>query len=79
MPLIGVPTAQLKWACCLESLHKPVMLGAHPGIGHPIEDMPPELRDWFIPYGQSVYGVRYHFDGELVAILAVRHGKEAGY
>lgn len=54
-------------------------LGAHPGIGHPIEDMPPEFRDWFIPFGQSGYVVRYRFEGELVAILAVRHGKAAGY
>ena len=54
-------------------------LGAHPGIGHPIADMPPEFRDWFIPFGQSGYVVRYHFDSELVAILAVRHGKEARY
>ena len=54
-------------------------LGAHPGIGHPIEDMPPEFRDWFIPFGQSGYVVRYHFDGNLVAILAVRRGKAAGY
>ena len=52
-------------------------LGAHPGIGHPIEDMPPEFRDWFIPFGQSGYVVRYRFEGELVAILAVRHGKAA--
>jgi plasmid stabilization system protein ParE len=50
-------------------------LGAHPGIGHPIEDMPPEFRDWFIPFGQSGYVVRYHFDGEFVAILAVPHGR----
>ncbi|MGO8953982.1 MAG: type II toxin-antitoxin system RelE/ParE family toxin [Rhodomicrobium sp.] len=54
-------------------------LGAHPEIGRPIEDMPPEFRDWFIPFGQSGYVVRYRFDGGLVAILAVRHGKEAGY
>jgi len=54
-------------------------LGAHPEIGRPIEDMQPEFRDWFIPFGQSGYVVRYRFDGALIAILAVRHGREAGY
>ncbi|MGO9545979.1 MAG: type II toxin-antitoxin system RelE/ParE family toxin [Rhodomicrobium sp.] len=54
-------------------------LGMYPAIGRPIEDMPQEFRDWFIPFGQGGYVVRYRFDDDLVAILAVRHGKEAGY
>jgi plasmid stabilization system protein ParE len=51
----------------------------HPEIGRPVDEMPPEFREWFVRFGDSGYVVRYRYDGELVAILAVRHGKEAGY
>lgn len=54
-------------------------LGTHPEIGRPIEEMAPEFREWFIQFGNSGYVALYHCDGESVAILAVRHGKEAGY
>ena len=55
------------------------VLGAHPEIGRPIAGMPPEFREWFIPFGDSGYLTLYRYDGELVAILAVRSGREAGY
>jgi len=54
-------------------------LAAHPEIGRPIDDMPPEFREWIIQFGDSGYVRLYHYDGEQVAILAMRHGKEAGY
>lgn len=54
-------------------------LAAHPEIGRPVEEMPPEFREWFVQFGDSGYVVLYRYDGELVAILAVRHGREAGY
>jgi plasmid stabilization system protein ParE len=54
-------------------------LEAHPEIGRPVEDMPPEFREWFIQFGQSGYVALYRYNGKQVAILAVRHGKEAGY
>ena len=54
-------------------------LGAHPEIGRPVEDMAPEFREWFIPFGDSGYVALYRYDGDAVVILAVRHGKEAGY
>jgi len=54
-------------------------LGKHPQIGRPVEDMPPEFREWIIEFGRSAYVVLYHFDGKQVVILAVRHGREAGY
>jgi hypothetical protein len=41
--------------------------------------MPPEFREWLIPFGAAGYLVLYRYDGELVAILAVRHGRAAGY
>ena len=54
-------------------------LAAHPAIGRPVEEMPPEFREWFIPFGDSGYVALYRYDGDSVAILAVRHGKEAGH
>ena len=54
-------------------------LGMHPEIGRPVEDLPSEFREWIIEFGQSAYVVLYHYDGKQVVILAVRHGREAGY
>ena len=54
-------------------------LGKHPEIGRPVEGMLPEFREWVVEFGQGAYVALYHFDGEQVVILAVRHGREAGY
>ena len=54
-------------------------LGRHPEIGRPVEDMLPEFREWVVEFGQGAYVALYHFDGQQVVILAVRHGREAGY
>ncbi len=54
-------------------------LGTHPEIGRPVEEMEPEFREWFIQSGAGGYVALYRYDGDLVAILALRHGKEAGY
>ena len=54
-------------------------LAAHPEIGRPVDEMPPEFREWFIPFGQSGYVTLYRYGDQTVAILAVRHGREAGY
>ena len=40
--------------------------------------MDPEFREWLIDFGDSGYAILYRFDGGMVAILAVRHQKEAG-
>lgn len=53
-------------------------LVAHPEIGRPAEEMPPEFREWFVRFGDGGYVTLYRYDGELVAILSVRHGREAG-
>ena len=50
------------------------MLGTHPGMGRPIEDLPEQYREWVI--GDSGYVARYRVIGEMVTILAVRHQKE---
>jgi plasmid stabilization system protein ParE len=54
-------------------------LAARPEIGRPIEELPPEFRTWFVQFGDSGYITLYRYDGERVAILAIRHGREAGY
>jgi len=54
-------------------------LGKHPEIGHPVEGLPPEFREWMVEFGASAYIVLYRFDGKEVVLLAVRHGREAGY
>lgn len=55
------------------------LLGRHPDAGRPIEDMPPEFREWPIEFGSGGYIALYRHDDEEVIILAVRHGREAGY
>ena len=55
------------------------VLGYQHGIGRPVEDMSEDYREWLIDFGDSSYVARYRFDGETVAILAVRHQKEVGY
>jgi plasmid stabilization system protein ParE len=54
-------------------------LSKHPEMGRPVEEMPPEFREWVIEFGHGAYIALYHFDGKEIIILAVRHGREAGY
>jgi plasmid stabilization system protein ParE len=54
-------------------------LGKHPEIGRPVEGLPSEFREWVIDFGHGAYVALYHYDGKEVVILAVRHGREAGY
>jgi plasmid stabilization system protein ParE len=55
------------------------LLGAHPELGRQARTMPPGFREWFIRFGDAGYVALYRYQGDLVAILAVRHGREAGY
>jgi plasmid stabilization system protein ParE len=54
-------------------------LGTHPQIGRPIEELPPQFREWVIQFGHGAYVALYHYDEKEVVILAVRHSREAGY
>jgi plasmid stabilization system protein ParE len=54
-------------------------LGKHPQMGRPLDELPTEFREWVIEFGSGAYVALYHFDGKEVVILAVRHGREAGY
>jgi addiction module RelE/StbE family toxin len=55
------------------------ILQSQPRIGHPASDMAAGYREWLIPFGHSGYVVLYRIDGEEVILLALRHGREAGY
>lgn len=54
-------------------------LGKHPEIGRPSPDLPAEFREWIIDFGSGAYIAIYHYDGTEVLLLAVCHGREAGY
>ena len=57
------------------------VLARQPGVGRPVQDMPTQYREWMIDFGDSGYVALYrHAERvDLVAILAVRHQREAGY
>jgi plasmid stabilization system protein ParE len=54
-------------------------LGKFPEMGRPVDELPTEFREWVIEFGGGAYVALYHFDGKEIVILAVRHGREAGY
>jgi plasmid stabilization system protein ParE len=54
-------------------------LAKHPQSGRPVEELPLEFREWVIEFGHGAYIALYHYDGKQIVILAVRHGREAGY
>jgi plasmid stabilization system protein ParE len=54
-------------------------LGKHPESGRPVEELPLEFREWAIDFGHGAYIALYRYDGKQIVILAVRHGREAGY
>jgi len=57
------------------------LLEIFPNAGRPAEDLNPEHRELFIPFGVAGYALLYHFDEQraAVTVLAVRHQKEVGY
>jgi plasmid stabilization system protein ParE len=55
------------------------LLARFPEMGRPVEELPPEFREWVIEFGSGAYVALYRYDGRGVIILAVRHGREAGY
>lgn len=55
------------------------LLGQHPQIGRPVEDMDPEFRELVIDFGDSGYIALYRLEGDAVVVLAIRHQREVGY
>ena len=54
------------------------ILSNHPLIGRPVES---ELRELIISRGKSAYLALYSYEErhDTVLVLAIRHGREAGY
>lgn len=52
------------------------VLGQHPQIGRPAEEMEPAYRELLIDFGDSGYIALYRYEGNLVTVLALRHQKE---
>lgn len=55
------------------------LLGKFPEMGRPVEELPEEFRERVIDFGSGAYVVLYRYYGNEVVILAIRHGREAGY
>jgi len=55
------------------------LLGQHPQIGRPAEEMDIEYRELPIDFGDSGYIALYRYEGDLVTVLSLRHQKEVGY
>jgi plasmid stabilization system protein ParE len=55
------------------------LLGKFPEMGRPVEELPTEFHEWVIEFGGGAYVALYRHDDKEVVILAVRHGREAGY
>jgi plasmid stabilization system protein ParE len=54
------------------------LLNKNPRIGKPAENLP-DYHDIVIPFGSSGYLLRYRIQGEYILIVAIKHGKEAGF
>ena len=52
------------------------VLGQHPQIGRPAEEMEPMYRELLIDFGDSGYIALYRYEDNLVTVLALRHQKE---
>lgn len=57
------------------------VLRQQPMVGRPVEDLPPEYREWVIDVGASGYVALYRYagEGDEVTVLALRHQREVGY
>jgi plasmid stabilization system protein ParE len=55
------------------------LLGKFPEMGRPVEELPEDFRERVIDFVSGAYVVLYRYYGNEVVILAIRHGREAGY
>jgi plasmid stabilization system protein ParE len=54
-------------------------LSSQPKIGRLIEGMDATFRELTIDFGATGYVARYHYEGDVVTILTIRHQREAGF
>lgn len=50
----------------------------YPGVGKPVEDLP-GYYDVVMKFGFRNYVMRYHILEDMIFIVALRHGREAGF
>ncbi|NTW88869.1 MAG: type II toxin-antitoxin system RelE/ParE family toxin [Desulfobulbaceae bacterium] len=55
-----------------------MQITTHPRIGKPVEGFP-DYHEIVIPFGTAGYVVRYRIKGDTALIIAIKHGKEAGF
>jgi plasmid stabilization system protein ParE len=55
------------------------VLSLQPNIGRPVDNMDAVFRELPIDFGDTGYIARYHYAGDTVTVLAIRHQKEAGF
>lgn len=55
------------------------LLKSKPQIGRQVEGMLPEFRELIIQFGDSGYVALYHYAGDVVTVLTIRHQKETGH
>ena len=55
------------------------LLCQQPRAGRPAPEMDEGFREWLIRFGRDGYVVLYRLDRNDVVLLAIRHGREAGY
>lgn len=53
-----------------------MVLRDHPEAGRPVVELGRQYREWIIDFGNGGYVARYSFEGHLVTVLRVRHGRE---
>ncbi|WP_280790752.1 type II toxin-antitoxin system RelE/ParE family toxin [Methylopila sp. M107] len=54
-------------------------LARHPESGRWLGQADSDLREAVIAFGRDGYVVLYRVEGDAIHLLAVRHGREAGY
>ena len=72
----NVAAAKRAAKAIINSMH---VLGQHPQIGRPVDEMEVEFRELLIDFGDSGHVALYHCEADLVTVLALRHQREAGY
>jgi plasmid stabilization system protein ParE len=64
----------------VEAIRTGVKILAHqPRVGRPVPEMDAAFREWVVGFGRDGYVVLYRLDDGDVVLLAIRHGREAGY
>lgn len=64
----------------VQAIHAGVKILTHqPRAGRPVPEMDAAFREWVIGFGRGGYVVLYRVERDEVILLAIRHGREAGY